>query len=123
MVVDVNSANFEACLMSEGIALVECWAPWCGACGDFTEVFEAAAQRHPSHVFAKINTHDREDLAKELQVKHIPTMFLFRDGLMLLRQPGHVSGEEIDELITKAESLDMEHVRAEMEKRTAHEAD
>ena len=42
---------------------------------------------------------------------------------MLLRQPGHVSGEQIDELIAKAEGLDMAHVRSEMEKRTAHEAD
>ena len=121
MVVDVDTANFETCLMSEGIALVECWAPWCGACGDFTEVFEAAAERHPSHVFAKINTQDGGDLAKKLRVKHIPTMVLFRDGLMLLRQPGHVSGEQIDELIAKAESLDMERVRAEMEKRTAEQ--
>lgn len=121
MLVEVSTSNFDQCLMSEGIALVECWAPWCAACGDFTQVFEAAARRHPPHLFGKINTHECSDLAKKLQVKHIPTMVLLRDGLLLLRQPGHISGEQIDELIGKAEGLDMAHVRAEMEKRTAHE--
>ncbi len=121
MLVEVSDSNFDSCLLSEGIALVECWAPWCGACGEFTEVFEAAARRHPAHRFGKINTHEWSDLAKKLQVQHIPTMVLFRDGLLLLRQPGHISGEQIDELIGKAEGIEMGRVRADMAKRTAHE--
>ena len=121
MLVDVNSSNFDACLMSEGIALVDCWAPWCAACRDFIPIFEAAADRHPSHTFAKLNTHLESDLTKKLKVSHIPTIILFRDGLLLLRQPGHLSHEEIDEAIAKAEGLDMEHVRTDMEKRLTGE--
>mgnify|MGYP001822640943 CR=1 FL=1 len=121
MLVDVNSSNFDASVMSEGIALVDCWAPWCAACQDFTPTFEAASDRHPSHTFAKLNTHDQSDLAKKLKVSHIPTIILFRDGLLLLRQPGHLSQDEIDEVIATAEGLDMDHVRADMEKRTAGE--
>ena len=121
MVVEVNQSNFDACLLAEGIALVECWAPWCAACGEFSEVFEAAAERHPSHRFGKINTHEWSDLAKKLNVQHLPTMILFRDGLLLLRQPGHLTGEQIDELIGKAEGIDMVQVRADMAQRTAGE--
>ncbi len=121
MLVEVNEANFDACLMSEGIALVDCWAPWCAPCRDFTPTFEAAAERHPAHTFAKLNTHDQNDLAKKLKVAHIPTIILFRDGLLLLRQPGYLSSEEIDEVIAKAESLDMQIVRSDMEQRIAGE--
>ena len=121
MLVDLNSANFETCLMTEGIALVDCWAPWCAACRDFTPTFEAAAERHTSHTFAKLDTQDQSHLAKKLKVSHIPTIILFRDGLLLLRQPGYLSQQEIDEVIAKAEGLDMEHVRADMEKRIAGE--
>jgi thioredoxin 1 len=121
MLVDVNSSNFDASVMSEGIALVDCWAPWCAACKDFTPTFEAAAERHPSHTFAKLDTQDQSDLAKKLKVSHIPTIILFRDGLLLLRQPGYLSHDEIDEVIAKAEGLDMDHVRADVEKRLAGE--
>ena len=118
MLVDLEETNFEDCVMSEGIALIDCWAPWCAACKDYTPTFEAAAERHASHTFAKLNTHDQEDLAKKLKVSHIPTTILFRDGLLLLRQPGYLNQAEIDQAIATAEGLDMAQVRADMEKRT-----
>lgn len=108
--------------MSEGIALIDCWAPWCAACKDFTPTFEAAAERHASHTFAKLNTQDQSDLAKKLKVSHIPTTILFRDGLLLLRQPGYLNQEEIDQAIATAEGLDMARVRADMEKRVTGES-
>lgn len=121
MLVDVDRNNFDASVVAGGIALVDCWAPWCAACKDFTPIFEAAAERHPSHTFAKLDTQDQSDLAKKLKVNHIPTIILFRDGLLLLRQPGYLSHDEIDEVIAKAEGLDMDHVKADMEKRRAGE--
>ena len=117
MLVVINESNFDASVVSNGIALVDCWAPWCAACRDFTPTFEAAAERFPEHTFAKLDTQDQSELAKKLKVNHLPTIILFRDGLLLLRQPGHLSPNEIDEVIAKAEGLDMERVRADMEKR------
>ena len=121
MLLDLVESNFEESVMSGGIALIDCWAPWCGACRDFTPVFEAAAERHPEHTFAKLNTHVEEVLTKKLKVSHIPTIILFRDGLLLLRRPGYLSEAEIDEAITTAEGLDMQQVRADMERRMAGE--
>jgi thioredoxin 1 len=51
-----------------------------------------------------------------LTVRHIPTLILFRDGILLLRQPGHAPAEALDEIVEKAAALDMDHVRREMEK-------
>ena len=62
------------------------------------------------------NTQNESELTKKLGVKHIPTLILFRDGILLLRQPGYVPAEGLDEIIEKAEGLDMDHVRSEMEK-------
>ncbi len=122
MLVDLVESNFDACVMSEGIALIDCWAPWCAACKDYAPTFEAASERHASHTFAKLNTHDQSDLAKKLKVSHIPTTVLFRDGLLLLRQPGYLNADEIDQAISTAEGLDMAQVRADMEKRTKGES-
>ena len=122
MLVDLDDSNFEKRVMTGGIALIDCWAPWCGACKDFTPTFEAGSERHPTHTFAKLNTQEQGGLAKKLKVSHIPTIILFRDGLLLLRRPGYLSNEEIDEAIGTAEGLDMERVRADMEKRVAAES-
>jgi thioredoxin 1 len=122
VLVDINNSNFEACVMSEGIALIDCWAPWCVACKDFTPTFEAAAERHPSHTFGKLNTQVESELTKRLKVNHIPTTILFRDGLLLLRQPGYLTRDEIDQAIVTAEGLDMERVRSDMEKRVTGES-
>ena len=112
----LTSSNFDALVLCEGIVLVDCWAPWCQGCSQFEPVFEAAAEKHPLHIFAKVDTKIEEDLTKKLGVSHIPTLILFRDGILLLRQPGYVPAEGLDEIIEKAEGLDMDHVRAEMEK-------
>lgn len=122
MLVDLDESNFEKRVMTGGIVLIDCWAPWCGACKDFTPTFEAGEERHPAHTFAKLNTQEQGELAKKLKVSHIPTIILFRDGLLLLRQPGYLSDTEIDEAIGTAEGLDMERVRADMGKRVAAEA-
>lgn len=122
MLVDLGDSNFEECVVSGGIVLIDCWAPWCGACKGFSPTFEAAAKRFPDHTFAKLNTQDQGELAKKLKVTHIPTIILFRDGLLLLRRPGYLSDTEIDEVIGTAEGLDMEQVRADMEERVAAES-
>ena len=96
--------------------LIDCWAAWCQGCSEFTPVFEAASERHPTATFATLDTGSESELTSKLSVKHIPTLILFRDGILLLRQPGYVPAEGLDEIIDKAQSLDMDHVRAEMEK-------
>lgn len=118
MLVDLTNVNFDEWVMAKGIAVIDCWAPWCAACKDFTPTFEAAARRHPTHTFAKLNTQDQSELAKRLKVNHIPTTILLRDGLLLLRQPGYLTQTEIDQAISTAEDLDMAQVRADMKKRT-----
>lgn len=117
MTVEITSTNFDDRVMNGGIAVIDCWAPWCAACEDFEPVFKTAAERHDQHVFATLNTHENGELAKRLGIKHIPTIILFRDGLLLLRQPGHLTLDEIDVMIEKAESLDMQRVRRDMEQR------
>jgi thioredoxin len=114
--VELGQNNFDDIVYTEGVVLIDCWAPWCQGCRQFEPVFEAAASRHQTHTFAKVNTHTEGDLSKKLGVKHIPTLLLFRDGILLMREPGYVPAEGLDEIVAKAQSLDMDRVRAELDK-------
>jgi thioredoxin-like negative regulator of GroEL len=79
-------------------------------------VFEAASERHPDAVFAKVNTDEQQELAAEFEIRGIPTLLVLRQGIALFMQAGALPGPALEELISKAKSLDMDDVRAELER-------
>ena len=112
---ELSGANFDATVDSSGIVLVKAWAPWCSACEAFGPAFDAAAQRHPHCTFASINTQQHGALMAALGIAHLPTLLLFRDGLLLFNQPGSWDAKGLDDIVAQAQSLDMDEVRAELE--------
>jgi thioredoxin 1 len=50
------------------------------------------------------------------QIRSIPTRVVFREGVGIFGQPGMLPAEALDELMDKVRELDMEEVRAEVEK-------
>lgn len=121
--IKLNPENFESTVMQDGIVLVDFWAPWCGPCRTFGPTFEKAAEENAEIVFAKINTEEEQALAGSLQIRSIPTLMAFRDGILLYRQPGALPKPALDDLIRQIKELDMDHIRAEVAKnRQAAEA-
>jgi len=108
--VQVTQDNFEATI-EQGIVMLDFWAAWCGPCRAFAPIFEAAADRHPGVVFGKIDTEAQPELAAAFDVQSIPTLAVLRDGVLLMAQPGMLPGEALDEIVAKAQALDMDEVR------------
>ncbi len=119
--IDLTSDKFEETVLTDGIVILDFWASWCGPCQMFAPIFEAAAEAHPNITFAKVNTEEERSLSGSLEIMSIPTIMAFRDGIQIFRQPGALPAEALEELISKIEELDMDEVRAEIEK--AHAAD
>ena len=57
------------------------------------------------------------------QIRSIPTLVLFREGVGIFGQPGMLPAEALDELMDKVRELDMDEVRAEVEKQEAQTAE
>ena len=110
--VTLTADTFEPTVLADGIVLVDWWASWCGPCRAFAPTFEAAAEANPDIVFGKVDTEAEQGLAASAQIMSIPTLMVFRDGILVFSQPGALPGAVLDDLIRQVRELDMDEVRA-----------
>ncbi len=121
--VEVNKANFSSITSTNGVVILDLWSERCGACKQFAPVFRKIADRYPKHTFGMLDAEKEEDLISELGIEYIPTLMLYRDGILLFNQPGYLEEAALEDILAQAEALDMEVVRAETEARAKRQAD
>jgi thioredoxin 1 len=117
--VELTGQNFESVVGGADMVLVDFWASWCGPCRMFAPVFEKASEQHPDVTFGKIDTEDQQGLSAAAGITSIPTLMAFRDGILVFRQPGALPAAALEQVIKAVQDLDMDDVRAEVERQQA----
>jgi thioredoxin 1 len=118
--VEITGENFKGTIEKQGIVLLDFWAEWCGPCKAFAPVFEKASETHVDVTFGKIDTEAQQELAGAAGISAIPTLMLFRDGVLLFRESGALPPAALEQLVSQAKQLDMAKVKEEI---AAHESE
>jgi thioredoxin 1 len=113
---ELTLENFEDTISKDGITFVDFWAEWCGPCRMFGPIFEKAAEENLDIRFGKVDTEAQQQLAGMAGITSIPTLMIFRDGILLFNQPGALPAPALNDLIGKVRELNMDDVRAEIAK-------
>ena len=112
----LTKENFNEEIQNHQIAVLDFWAPWCAPCRQFAPIFEEVAKEYPDILFGKINTEEEQELAGYFQIRSIPTVMVIKEGVVVFAQPGLLPKEALKDIIKQAQELNMDEVRAEIEK-------
>jgi len=118
---ELTLENFEDTISKDGITLVDFWAEWCGPCRMFGPIFEKAAEENLDIRFGKVDTEAQQQLAGMAGISSIPTLMIFRDGILLFNQAGALPAPALNDLIGKVKELNMDEVRADIAKQESSE--
>ena len=121
--IELTHENFGSHIEKTGITLVDFWAEWCGPCRMFGPIFEAASEKYPEIVFGKVDTEAQQRLAAEANITSIPTLMVFRDGILLYNSPGALPAEGLEQIVQAVQALNMDEVRAQVQKEMAEAKD
>lgn len=114
-IVDVTADNFESIINNNEIIIMDFWAEWCGPCKQFGKVFAAAAAKHPGIVFAKVDVQAQEDLANSFQIRSIPHIMIFKQGIVIYSDAGSMPESALNDLLEQAKAADVSSIKAQLE--------
>ena len=100
-VAEVGDNNFEAeVLKSDKPVLVDFWAAWCAPCRMIAPVVEAIAEEYEGKAkVLKLNVDENAETSAKYNIRGIPTLLLFKDGVVKEQIVGNTTKSTISKMI------------------------
>ena len=107
--IEVDMNNFMAEVVegsSQQPVIVQFWAPWCGPCKQLGPVLEKVVAAANGKVkMVRVNIDDNQQIAQQLRVQSVPTVYAFVDGQPVDGFAGAQPESAVTQFIEKVSSL------------------
>ena len=103
-IVDVNENDFNEKVIeasADKLIVVDFWAPWCGPCKQLTPVLEKIINGSDKVTLVKINIDENQQIASQLRIQSIPTVYAFKDKQIANAFQGVLPEKQVIEFIEK----------------------
>ncbi|XMO85081.1 thioredoxin [Algibacter sp. AS12] len=93
-------SSFKDIITSEDVVLVDFFGTWCGPCQALMPILKDVKEQLGDAVkIVKVDIDKNQELATKYQVRSVPTMILFKDGVPKWRQSGVLQKSDIVNVI------------------------
>ena len=104
-ILEINENDFENKVVNESdnkLIIVDFWAPWCGPCKQLTPILEKIISKSGDKItLVKINIDENQQIAAQLRIQSIPTVYAFKDKQIVNAFQGVIPEGQIIEFIEK----------------------
>ena len=92
----MENENYDE-MVKQGLVLVDFYAEWCGPCKMLAPMLEALSDQRSNLKIIKINVDKREDIARRFGIMSVPTLYIYKEGLLVSEKKGFQTIEMLNE--------------------------
>jgi thioredoxin 1 len=97
----VSDASFESDVLQAQVpVLVDYWAEWCGPCKMIAPILDEVSTAYEGKLqIAKMNVDENRDIPAKFGIRGIPTLMIFKGGLLAATKVGAMSKAQLTAFI------------------------
>ncbi|WP_392537063.1 thioredoxin family protein [Legionella sp. 227] len=111
---NITSSEFESLINENEIVFIDFWADWCAPCKQFSKVYEQVAEQFPNIKFAKVNIEAEQQLSDFFEIRSIPHLMVFKEGIVIYSNAGSMPASTLKELVEQAVAVDVSAIKDEL---------
>ena len=104
-IIDINENDFNQQVVEASatkLIVVDFWAPWCGPCKQLTPILEKVINQVSEKIsLVKINIDENQQIASQLRIQSIPTVYAFKDKQIVNAFQGVLPEKQVVEFLEK----------------------
>ena len=101
-VVDVTEPEFAGIIENNELVILDFWAEWCSPCKMIGPILEELAPEYEGRLnIAKVDVDANPKTPQQYGIRSIPTLILFKNGVVEAQQVGAVSKKQLAEFLEK----------------------